>query len=94
MDYPTNDLDLESVVFELKIRRHYLYGIHQDLFTNHKSLQYVFTQKELNLRQRRRLEFLKDYDISVLYYHGKANVVEDALIRLSIGIVAHVEEEK
>ena len=64
------------------------------VFTDHKSLQYVFTQKELNLRQRRWLEFLKDYDMSVHYHPGKANVVADALSRLSMGSVAHVEEER
>ncbi|WMV54527.1 hypothetical protein MTR67_047912 [Solanum verrucosum] len=63
------------------------------VFTDHKSLQYVFTQKELNLCQRRWLEFLKDYDMSVHYHPGKANVVADALSRLSMGSVAHVEEE-
>ena len=82
------------MVFELKIWRHYLYGVHVDVFTDHKSLQYVFTQKELNFRQRRCLEFLKDYDKSVHYHPGKANVVADALSRLSIGSVAHVEEER
>ena len=61
------------------------------MFTDHKRLQYAFTQKELNLSQRRRLEFLKDYDLSVNYHLGKANVVEDALCRLSIGSVAHVD---
>ncbi|WMV33824.1 hypothetical protein MTR67_027209 [Solanum verrucosum] len=58
------------------------------------SLQYVFTQKELNLRHRKWLEFFKDYDMSVHYHHGKENVVIDALSRLSMGSVAHVEEEK
>ncbi|WMV25681.1 hypothetical protein MTR67_019066, partial [Solanum verrucosum] len=77
-NYPTHDLELAAVVFALKIWRHYLYGIHVDVFTDHKSLQYVFTQKDLNLRQRRWLEFLKDYDMSVHYYPGKANVVADA----------------
>ena len=51
-NYPTHDLELVVVVFELEIWRHYLYGVHVDVFTNHKSLQYVFTQKELNLCQR------------------------------------------
>ncbi|KAH0709589.1 hypothetical protein KY284_011016 [Solanum tuberosum] len=78
----------------VEIWRHYLYGVHVDLFIDHKSLQYGFTQKELNLRQRRWLEFLKDYDMNVLYHPGKANVVADALSRLSIGSVAHVEEER
>ena len=59
---PTHDLELASVVFTFKIWRHYLYVVHVDVFMNHKSLQYVVTQKELNLRQRRWLEFLKDYD--------------------------------
>ncbi|WMV45747.1 hypothetical protein MTR67_039132, partial [Solanum verrucosum] len=67
------------VVFALKIWRHYLYGVHADVFTDHKSLQYVFSQKDLNLHQRRWLEILKDYDISVLYHPVKANVVADAL---------------
>ncbi|KAH0636086.1 hypothetical protein KY289_036001 [Solanum tuberosum] len=93
-NYPTHDLELAAVVFALKIWRHYLYGVHVDVFTDHKSLHYVFTQKELNLRQRRCLEFLKDYDMSVHYHPGKANVVADALSRLSIGSVAHVEEER
>ena len=93
-NYPTHDLELAAVVFALKIWRHYLYGVHVDMFTDHKSLQYLFTQKELNLRQRRWLEFLKDYDMSVHYHPRKANVVADALRRLSMGSVAHVEEKK
>ena len=66
-NYPTHDLELAAMVFALKIWRHYLYGVHVDVFIDHKSLQYVFTKKELNLRQRTWLEFLKDYDISVCY---------------------------
>ncbi|WMV54778.1 hypothetical protein MTR67_048163 [Solanum verrucosum] len=93
-NYLTHDLKLAAVVFALKIWRHYFYGVHVDVFTDHKSLQYVFTQKELNLHQRRWLEFLKDYDMSVHYHPGKANVVADALSRLSMGSVAHVEEER
>jgi len=91
-NYPTHDLELAAVVFALKIWRHYLYGVHVDVFTDHKSLQYVFTQKELNLSQRRWLELLKDYDLSILYHPGKANVVADSLSRLSMGSTAHIEE--
>ncbi|WMV45982.1 hypothetical protein MTR67_039367 [Solanum verrucosum] len=93
-NYPTHDLKLAAVVFALKIWRHYLYGVHVDVFTDHKSLQYVFIQKELNLRQRRWLEFLKDYDMNVYYHPSKANAVADALSRLSMGSVSHVEEER
>ena len=64
-----------------------MYGVHVDVFTHHKSLQYVFTQKKLNLRQRRWLELLKDYDMSVLYHIGNSNLVEDALSRMTIGSV-------
>ena len=70
---PTYDLELASMVFSLKIWRHYLYGVHVDMYTDQKSVQYVFNQKELNLRKRRWLELLKDYDMSVLYHPGKAN---------------------
>src|SRR5688572_26991763 len=91
-NYPTHDLELAAVVFALKIWRHYLYGVHVDVYTDHKSLQYVFTQKDLNLRQRRWLELLKDYDMSVLYHPAKANVVADALSRLSMGSVSHIED--
>ncbi|KAH0739576.1 hypothetical protein KY290_038281 [Solanum tuberosum] len=93
-NYLTHDLELAVVVFALKIWHHYLYGVHVDVFTNHNSLQYVFSQKEPNLRHRRRLELLKDYDTSILYHPGKASVVSDALSRLSMGSIAHVEEEK
>ena len=93
-NYPTHDLELAELGFALKIWRHYLYGVHVDVFTDHKSLQYVFTQKELNLCKRRCLEFLKDYDMSVHYHPVKANVVVNALSRLSMGSVAHVEEKR
>ncbi|WMV58815.1 hypothetical protein MTR67_052200 [Solanum verrucosum] len=93
-NYPTHDLELATVVFALKIWRHYLYGVHVDVFTDHKSLQYVFNQKDLNLRQRRWVELLKDYDISVLYHPGKSNVVANALSRSSMGSVAHIKEKK
>ena len=93
-NYPTHDLKLAAVVFSLKIWRHYFYVVHVDVFIFHKSLQYVFTQKELNLRQRRWLELLKDYDMSILYHPGKANVVADAMSRLSMGSTTHFEQDK
>ena len=91
-NYPTCDLELAAVVFALKMWRHYLYGVHMDVYTDQKSLQYVFTQKELNLRQRRWLELLKDYDMNVLYHPCKSNVVADALSHMTIGSVSHIEE--
>ncbi|KAA0041239.1 pol protein [Cucumis melo var. makuwa] len=80
-NYPTHDLELAAVVFALKVWRHYLYGEKIKIFTDHKSLKYFFTQKELNMRQRRWLELVKDYDCEILYHPGKANVVVDALSR-------------
>ncbi|KAL0553855.1 hypothetical protein IC582_007759 [Cucumis melo] len=80
-NYPTHDLELAAVVFALKIWRHYLYGEKIQIFTDHKSLKYFFTQKELNMRHRRWLELVKDYDCEILYHPGKANVVADALSR-------------
>nr|XP_009803207.1 PREDICTED: uncharacterized protein LOC104248608 [Nicotiana sylvestris] len=90
-NYPTHDLELAAVVFALKIWRHYSYRVHVDIFTDHKSLQYIFKQRELNLRQRRWLELFKDYDVDILYHSGKANVVADALSQRSMGSLAHVE---
>ncbi|KAL4339993.1 hypothetical protein GQ457_08G031450 [Hibiscus cannabinus] len=78
-NYPTHDIELAAVVFALKIWRHYLYCEKCIVYTDHKSLKYLMTQKELNLRQRRWLELLKDYDLSIEYHPGKANVVADAL---------------
>jgi len=83
-NYPTHDLELAAVVFVLKIWRHYLYGSKFEVFSDHKSLKYLFNQKELNLRQRRWLEFLKDYDFQLSYHPGKVNVVADALSRKSL----------
>jgi hypothetical protein len=79
--YPTHDLELAAVVHALKIRRHYLLGNICHLYTDHKSLKYIFTQSELNMRQRRWLELIKDYDLEIHYHPGKANVVADALSR-------------
>ncbi|KAA3470070.1 DNA/RNA polymerases superfamily protein [Gossypium australe] len=79
VNYPTHDLELATVVFVLNIWRHYLYGEKSIIYTDHKSLKYLLTQKKLNLRQRRWIELLKDYDCSIEYNTGKANVVADAL---------------
>ncbi|KAL0541846.1 hypothetical protein IC582_021914 [Cucumis melo] len=82
-NYPTHDLELAAVVLALKIWRHYLFGEKCHIFTDHKRLKYIFDQKELNLRQRRWLELIKDYDCTIEYHPGKANVVADALSRKS-----------
>ena len=91
---PTHDLELVSRVFALKICLHYFYGVHVGVFTDDKSLQYVFTQKDLNLHKRIWLEHLKNYDMSVHYYPRKANVVEYAFSRVSMCTVSHVVEYK
>ncbi|GJZ91592.1 putative reverse transcriptase domain-containing protein [Tanacetum coccineum] len=78
-NYTTHDLEFSAVVFALKIWRHYLYGTKCTMFTNHKSLQHILDQKELNMRQYRWLELLVDYDCEIHYHPGKANVVADAL---------------
>ncbi|GKC13606.1 putative reverse transcriptase domain-containing protein [Tanacetum coccineum] len=80
-NYTTHDLELGAVVFALKIWRHYLYGTKCMVFTDHKSLQHILDQKELNMRQRRWLELLSDYDCDIRYHPWKANVVADALSR-------------
>ncbi|WVZ75772.1 hypothetical protein U9M48_023804 [Paspalum notatum var. saurae] len=81
VNYPTHDLELAAVVDALKIWRHYLLGNTCHIYTDHKSLKYILTQPELNMRQRRWLEFLKDYDLEIHYLPSKANVVADALSR-------------
>ncbi|GJR08431.1 putative reverse transcriptase domain-containing protein [Tanacetum coccineum] len=80
-NYTTHDLELGAVVFALKMWRHYLYGMKCAVFTDHKSLQHILDQKELNMRQRRWLKLLSDYDYEIRYHSGKANVVADALSR-------------
>ncbi|KAA3486477.1 Retrotransposable element Tf2 [Gossypium australe] len=80
-NYLMHDLELAAVVFVLKIQKHYLYGKRCIIYTDHKSLKYLLTQKELKLRQRRWIELLKDYDCTIEYHPGKANVVADALSR-------------
>nr|GEU87643.1 integrase, catalytic region, zinc finger, CCHC-type, peptidase aspartic, catalytic [Tanacetum cinerariifolium] len=93
VNYPTHDMELTAVVFALKIWRHYLYGESCDVFTDHKSLKYIFTHRELNMRQRHWLELLKDYDTNIQYHLGKANVVADAQSRKS-GMIAGIKVEE
>jgi hypothetical protein len=81
LNYPTHDLELAAVVHALKICRHYIMGTKCQVYTDHKSLKYIFTQKDLNLRQRHWLELIKDYDLEIHYHPGKANLVADALSR-------------
>jgi hypothetical protein len=80
-NYPTHDLELAAVVHALKIWRHYLMGHRCEIYRDHKSLKYIFTQTNLNLRQRRWLELIKDYDLGINYHPGKVNVIADALSR-------------
>ena len=84
LNYPTHDLELAAIVFALKIWRHYLYGERCYIYTDHKSLKYLPSQKELNLRQRRWMELIHDYDCVIDYHPGKANIVADALSRKTL----------
>jgi hypothetical protein len=79
--YPTHDLELAAVVIALRTWRHYLLGSAVHIYTDHKRLKYIFTQLDLNMRQRRWLELIKDYELEVHYHPGKANVIADALSR-------------
>lgn len=92
-NYPIHDLDLVVVVFVLKMWQHYLYGSRFEIFSDHKSLKYLCDQKELNMRQRRWLEFLKDCDFGLNYHSGKASVVADALSRKSLQILVLMVRE-
>ena len=87
-NYPTHDLELVAVVLALKIWRHYLHEEKCRIYTDHKSLTYLLTQKELNLRQRRWLELFKDYECIIDYHPGKANVVVDALSRKTMAAMS------
>ena len=89
-NYPTHDMELAAIVFALKIWHHYLYCEQFEVFSNHKSLKYIFTQHDLNMRQRRWMEYLEDYDFTLQYHPGRANVVAVALIRKSWRVLASV----
>nr|GEX03520.1 ankyrin repeat-containing domain, PGG domain protein [Tanacetum cinerariifolium] len=96
-NYPTHDLELAGVVFALKIWRHYLYVETCDIFTDHKSLKFIFTQKELNMRKRHWLKLLKDYDVNIQYHPGKANVLVDTLsyiasLKIEPNLILHIKE--
>ena len=80
-NYTTHDLELGAVVFALKIWRHYLYGTRCTIYTDHRSLEHILKQKDLNMRQRRWVELLNNYECAIKYHPGKANVVVDALSR-------------
>ena len=89
-NYPIQDMELAAIVFALKIQRHYLYGEQFKVYSYHKSLKYIFTQRDLNMRQRMWMEFLEDYDFTLDYHLGKANVVADALSQKSQGALASI----
>ena len=89
-NYPTHDMELAVIVFALKIWRHYLYGEEFEVYSYNKSLKYIFKQRDLNMRQRRWMEFLEDYDFTLHYHPDKANVVADALSRKLRGALASI----
>ena len=89
-NYPTHDMELATVVFTLKIWCYYLYGEQFEVYSDHKILKYIFTQRDLNMRQRRWMEFLEDYDFTLHYHHSKENVVADALSWKSWGALASI----
>ena len=89
-NYPTHDMELAAVVFALKIWRHYLYGEQFEVYSDRKSVKYIFTQRDLNMRQRRWMEFQEDYNFTLHYYPDKENVKTDALSRKSRGALASI----
>ena len=93
-NYPTHDMELAAVVFALKIWRHYLYGEQFEVYSDHKSLKYIFTQRDLNMRQRRWMEFLENYDFTLHYHPGKGNMVANALSRKLRGVLASIASQE
>ena len=88
INYHTYDLELVAVVFVLKIWRHYLYEENVEIYTDHKNLKYLFSQKDLNMQQHRWIELFKNYNCEILYRSRKANVVADVLSRKGASIAA------
>ena len=93
-NYPTHDRELAAVVMDLKTWRHYIMGHRCEIYTDHKSLKYIFSQRELNMRQRRWIELIKDYNIGIHYHPGKANMVADALSRLPCALNDQIKSEQ
>ena len=89
-NYPTHNMELAVVVFALKIWRYYLYGEEFEVYSYHKSMKYIFTQQDLNMRQCRWMEILDEYDFTLHYHPGKANVVANELNRKSRGALASI----
>ena len=89
-NYPTHDIELAAVIFTLKIWCHYLYGKEFEVYSDHRSLKYIFTQRDLNMRQRIWMEFLEDYDFTLHYHPCESNVVADALSRKSHRALASI----
>ena len=94
VNYPTHDLEMAAVIFALKNWRHYLYEKKCEVYTDHKSLQYIQQQRDLNLRQRRWIELLKDYDCQIMYHPKKANAATYALSRKSMKSLSHIAEQR
>ena len=92
--YPTHVMELAAVVFALKIWRHYLYGGHFEVFSDHKSMKYIFTQRVLNMRQCRWMELFEYYGFTLHYNPNKANVVADTLSRKSQGVLASIDSRE
>ena len=93
-NYPVHDLELAAVIYALQLWRHYLLGNHCEIYTDHKSLKYLFTQPSLNLRQQIWMETIADYDLGISYTPGKANVMADALSRKSYCCELEVQLEQ
>ena len=85
--YSVHDLELAAIIFSLKLWSHYLYGEEFEIYTDHQSLKYLFSQKQLNLRQRRWMEYMSDYDCKIIFQPIKGNAIADALSRKSVGLL-------
>ncbi len=89
-NYLTHDLEMAVIVFALKIWRHYLYRAKCEFFTDHKGLQYIFNHKELNLKQRRWVKLLTDYNCTIQYHPNKANIIANTFNKKSFGSLAYI----